>query len=283
MSNNSEFLKKYKRCLYEYVNAAGSYDVSEEGEEEMGGAPMDGGPAMGGEQGPNDDMGGMGGGPTMGGSDPTMGGGDPAMDGEDPNDGMEGMGGDPSMSGGQGPEGFNPQGGDPNDGMEGMGSDPAMSSNPAMGGETMQSDDEVIDVDDLTKSQEQAEKKIDKMNDKFEKLMGAVEALIAQNKKMERREAEAKAEFQAELEKRIPTPQQRMTMRSTKSLPYSMSPNEYMNNYAPENYSDADDNNGADDAQYQITKDDIDRFTDYNSIARDLDIEHQGLHDILGF
>lgn len=268
MSNNSEFLKKYKRCLYEYVNAAGSYDVSEEGEEEMGGAPMDGDPTMSGEN-PNAGMEGMGGDPAMS--------GDPAMGGEDPNTGMEGMGGDPAMSGGQGPEGFDPQGGDPNAGMEGMGGDPAMS------GETMQSDDEVIDVDDLTKSQEQAEKKIDKMNDKFEKLMGAVETLIAQNKEMERREAEAKAEFQAELDKRIPTPKQRMTMRSTKSSPYSMSPNEYMNNYAPENYSDADDNNGADDAQYQITKDDIDRFTDYNSIARDLDIEHQGLRDILGF
>ena len=195
------------------------------------------------------------------------------------------MGGeDPAMGGEQGPEGFDPQGGDPNAGMEGMGGDPAMNGDPGMmGGETMQNDDEVIDVDDLTKSQEQAEKKIDKMNDKFEKLMGAVEALIAQNKEMERREAEAKAEFQAELEKRIPTPQQRMSMRSTKSSPYSMSPNEYMNNYAPENYSDADDNNGADDAQYQITKDDIDRFTDYNSIAKDLDIEHQGLRDILGF
>ena len=249
MSNNSEFLKKYKRCLYEYVNAAGSYDVSEEGEEEMG----------------ND--------PSMGGGDPSMGGGDPSMGG-----------GDPSMGGGQSPEGFNPQGGDPNAGMEGMGGDTGMGGDPGMAdGETMQSDDEVIDVDDLTKSQEQAEKKIDKMNDKFEKLMGAVETLIAQNKEMERREAEAKAEFQAELDKRIPTPQQRMTMRSTKSSPYSMSPNEYMNNYAPENYSDADDNNGADDAQYQITKDDIDRFTDYNSIAKDLDIEHQGLRDILGF
>ena len=246
MSNNSEFLKKYKRCLYEYVNAAGSYDVSEEGEEEMGGAPMDGDPSMG---------------------------GDSSMGGGDPNDGMEGMGGDSSMGGDPSMGGE-----DPNAGMEGMGGDPSMG-----GGETMQSDDEVIDVDDLTKSQEQAEKKIDKMNDKFEKLMGAVETLIAQNKEMERREAEAKAEFQAELDKRIPTPQQRMTMRSTKSSPYSMSPNEYMNNYAPENYSDADDNNGADDAQYQITKDDIDRFTDYNSIAKDLDIEHQGLRDILGF
>ena len=257
MSNNSEFLKKYKRCLYEYVNAAGSYDVSEEGEEEMGNDP-----AMGG------------GDPSMGGGDPSMGGGDPAMDGGDPSMG----GGDPSMGGGQSPKGFAPQGGDPNAGMEGMGGYTGMAD-----GETMQSDDEVIDVDDLTKSQEHAEKKIDKMNDKFEKLMGAVETLIAQNKEIERREAEAKAELQAELEKRIPTPKQRMTMRSTKSLPYSMSPNEYMNNYAPENYSDADDNNGADDAQYQITKDDIDRFTDYNSIARDLDIEHQGLRDILGF
>ena len=285
MSNNSEFLKKYKRCLYEYVNAAGSYDVSEEGEEEMGNDPAMGGedPSMGGGDpsmgGGDPAMGGsdpsMGGGdPAMGGGDPAMGGGDPAMGGGDPSMG----GGDPSMGGGQSPEGFNPQGGDPNAGMEGMGGDPGMD-----GGETMQSDDEVIDVDDLTKSQEQAEKKIDKMNDKFEKLMGAVETLIAQNKEMERREAEAKAEFQAELDKRIPTPKQRMTMRSTKSSPYSMSPNEYMNNYAPENYSDADDNNGADDAQYQITKDDIDRFTDYNSIARDLDIEHQGLRDILGF
>lgn len=248
MSKNSDILKKYKRCLYEYVNAAGSFDVSEEGEEEMGAQD-----------------------PMAGGQDPMMGGGDPAMGGAEGNNGAEG---------------FNPEGGDPNGGLEGMGGQDPMAGgqDPMMGGgDQMQSDDEVIDVDDLTKSQEKAEKKIDKMNDKFEKLMGAVEALIAQNKELERREAEAKADFKAELEKRMPTPQQRMTMRSTKSSPYSMTPNEYMNNYAPENYSDEDDNNGADDMQYQITKDDIDRFTDYNSIAKDLDIEHQGLHDILGF
>jgi hypothetical protein len=81
----------------------------------------------------------------------------------------------------------------------------------------------------------------------------------------------------------MPTPQQRMTMRSTKSAPYNMTPNEYMNNYAPDNYSAEDDNNGADDMQYKITKGDIDNFTDYNSIIRDLDVEHQGLKDILGY
>ena len=111
----------------------------------------------------------------------------------------------------------------------------------------------------------------------------AVNMLIKQNSEREAKEREAQMQMKAELEKRIPTPQQRMSMRSTKSSPYSMTPNEYMNNYAPDNYSDADDNNGADDMQYKITKDDIDRFTDYNSIMKDLDVEHQGLKDILGF
>jgi hypothetical protein len=187
------------------------------------------------------------------------------------------MGGD-----GQGVDGFNPEGGDQNGGLEGMGGDAPIGDDASMNGD-LQPEDEIIDVDDLTKSQEQAERKIDKMNDKFEKLMGAVETLIAQNKEMERREMQAKSDLKAEMEKRMPTPQQRMSMRSTKSSPYSMSPNEYMNNYAPENYSAEDDNNGADDVQYQITKGDIDSFTDYNSIARELDIEHQGLKDILGF
>ena len=276
--SNKDFLKKYKRCLYEYTNAAGAFDLTEEGDEmdaQQGGAP-DGGMPMGGDHNA------MGGDPNAMGGDPSMM-GDPNAMGGDP-----GMMGDPAMGGAEnGVEGFNPEGGDPN----AMGGDPGMMGGPnAMGGEMMQPDDEVIDVDDLTQSQEKAEEKIDAMNSKFEKLMGAVETLIKQNAQREkeaaeaeRRSAEQQARLEAELEKRIPTPQQRMTMRSTKSAPYAMTPNEYMNNYAPDNYSDADDNNGADDMQYQITKDDIDRFTDYNSIAKELDIAHQGLNDILNF
>lgn len=277
MSNNRDFLKKYKRLVLEYTNAAGAFDISEDGEEEMGNGPsVNGDPSMGAEQP-------MGGDPTMGtdmeiGGGPTMG-DDPTMDADPVTNADPSMGGVPT-DGGQGADGFNPQGGDPNGGIDGMGGDVEMGTDSM---DTMQSDDEVIDVDDLTKSQEEAERKIDKMNDKFEKLMGAVEVLIKQNKEREEQERMEVAQMKAELEKRIPTPQQRMTMRSTKSAPYSMTPNEYMNNYAPENYSPDDDNNGADDMQYQITKDDIDRFTDYNSIAKDLDIEHQGLKDILGF
>ena len=266
----NRILEKYKRCLYEYTNAAGSFDISEEGDEmnmpqgeqpgaEMGGMPgAEGSPEMGG-------MSGAEGGEMMGA------------------EASPEMGGMPGAEGGAGVEGFNPEGGDAP--MQGMGADPN-----AMGGETMQPEDEVIDVDDLTKAQESAEEKIDAMNSKFEKLMGAVEVLVKQNAQREkeaaeaeRRAAEQQANLEAELEKRIPTPQQRMTMRSTKSAPYAMTPNEYMNNYAPDNYSDEDDNNGADDMQYQITKDDIDRFTDYASIAKELNVNHQGLHDILGF
>lgn len=274
--NNNKFLNKYRRCLYEYTSAEGAFSL-EEDEMDMpqdGGAP---GGDMGMDPGAGGDMGAM-----------------PGPEGDAPEGGEMGM--DPGMGaeGGAGVEGFNPEGQEgPMDGMGGEGMDPSM--DPGMGGEmpagdTMQPNDEVIDVDDLTKSQETAEKKIDAMNAKFEKLMGAVEILVKQNAQREKEAAEAEkrateqqAKLEAELEKRIPTPQQRMTMRSTKSAPYAMTPNEYMNNYAPENYSDEDDNNGADDMQYQITKDDIDRFTDYASIAKELDIDHQNLHDILGF
>ena len=270
----------------EYTNPAGAYDVKEEGEDmnmdpnAMGG--MD--PSMGGD--PNAmggmDAGAMGGDPNaMGGMDPSMG-GDPNATGGDPN----AMGGDPNAMGG--PEGFSPQGVDPNAGLDGMGGDPnATGGDPnAMGGDPNaqgESEDEVVEIDDLIKSQEAAEKKIDKMSDKFEKLMGAVDALIKMNAERDKKEQEYQDRLRVEIDKRIPTPQQKLSMRSTKSAPYSMTPNEYMNNYAPDNYSDEDDNNGANDAQYKITKDDIDRFTDYNSAIRDLDVEHQSLKDILGY
>ena len=265
--DNKKYLQKFRRCILEYTNAAGSFDISEDGDEEMTQQTPD-------EQGMGADMGGemsadMGGemGSDMGGEMNTD------MGGE--------MGSD--MGNGEGVEGFNPEGEEQMGGSEGA-------SIEGMGGDetsNMGEEDEVIDVDDLTKSQETAEKKIDKMNAKFDKLMGAIESLVKQNSKIEKATADAisatEKRMTDELDKRVPTPQQRMSMRSTKSSPYSMTPNDYMNNYAPENYSDADDNNGVDDVQYKITKDDIDRFTDYSSISKELDIENQNLHNILGF
>ena len=281
--DKKEYIKKFKRCILEYTSPAGAFDVSEEGEDDMmqGGDPSMGGgdPSMGGDPGMGGDMG-----------------GDPNAMGGDPN----AMGGDPNAAGGEAtpPEGFQPQGveqGAPMDGMGGdpnaqggmdpaMGGDPNAMGDPSMGGDpnAMGGDDEVIDVDDLTDSQEETEKKVDALSGKFERLMSSLDNLEKRISDIDTHTNEYLGKLESEFEKRNPTPLQRMSMRSTKSAPYGMTPNEYMNNYAPENYSDADDNNGADDPQYKITKGDIDRFTDYNSIAKEFDGK-LGLHDILGY
>ena len=293
----NEVKRKFKRCILEYTNPAGAYSVSEEGEDDMMGGAPGGDPSMGGadpmgggdpSMGGGDPMGGGApGGDPMGGGDPSMGGapgGDPSMGGGDPS-----MGGDPNAAGGEGtpPEGFQPQGVEQGAPMDGMGGgDPnAAGGDPSMGGEdpnAMGGDDEVIDVDDLTDSQEETEKKVDALSGKFEKLMSSLDSLEKRISDIDSHTNEYLGKLESEFDKRNPTPMQRLTMRSTKSAPYAMTPNEYMNNYAPDNYSDADDNNGADDPQYKITKGDIDDFTDYNSVAKEFGGKY-GLHDILGY
>ena len=210
----------------------------------------------------------------MGGADQNMGG--------DPN----AMGGaDPSMGGAQSPEGFAPQGVDQGMAMDGMGGDPnAMGGDPNMGGgETPGPDDDVIEIDDLTDAQEDTEHKVDALTSKFERLMSSIDSIEKRINDIDAHTNQYLGSLKGEMEKRNPTPMQRLTMRSTKSSPYSMTPNEYMNNYAPENYSDESDNNGADDPQYKITKGDIDDFVDYNSIAKDIANNKLGLKDILGY
>lgn len=244
------------------------------GPDAMGGDPsaMGGGPdAMGGGQSA------MGGGPdAMGGSDPSAMGGDPSAMGADPN----AMGGEA-----QPPEGFQPQGVDQNGGLDGMGSDPsAMGGGPnAMGGEVPGPNDNVIEIDDLTDSQEETEKKIDDLSSKFSLLMKSIDGIEQRINDIDAHTNQYIGSLKGEMERRNPTPMQRLTMRSTKSAPYDMTPNEYMNNYAPDNYSDEPDNNGADDPQYKITKGDVDDFVDYNSIAKDIANNKVGLKDIFGY
>jgi len=291
-----DYKKKFRRCILEYTSLDnGLYEV---GDEDPNAAPagVPGG-NMGGDPGMGSPDAGMGGDPNMGG-DPGMG-GDPNIGG-DPN-----MGGDPGMGGaapggdGQGPEGFQPQNVDPNAGLDGMGSDPNAENGgenpgpepgpdaapqgpddemPEEGGE----EEEVIDVDELTDTQEETEKKVEALSKKFEKVMNSLDSIEKRISDIDAHTNQYLGSLKTEFEKRNPTPMQRMTMRSAKSAPYGMTPNEYMNNYAPDNYSSESDNNGADDPQYKITKDDIDNFTDYSSIAKEFDGK-MGLHDILGY
>ena len=263
MNTINEVREKFKKCLLEYT---GIYDTLDENDPNaMGDDPMGGDPnAMGG--------------------DPSMGGGDPnATDNGDV----------------QSPEGFAPQGVNQDAGLDGMGGgDPnAMGGDPSMGGGDSNMiggeqgtengevgpDDDVVEIDDLTDSQEKTEKKVDALASKFEKLMSSLDGIEKRINDIDAHTNQYLGSIKGEIEKRNPTPMQRLTMRSTKSAPYGMTPNEYMNNYAPENYSDASDNNGADDQQYKITKGDIDDFTDYQSIANDIRNNKLGLNDILDF
>ena len=283
---NINEIKNNFRHLVEYVSPRDGVDEVGEDPNAMGGAD----PSMGGD--PNA-MGGadpnMGGGPNaMGGADPSMGGDPNAMGGADPSMGGDpnAMGGaDPSMGGAQSPEGFAPQGVDQGMAMDGMGGDPnAMGGDPNMGGgETPGPDDDVIEIDDLTDAQEDTEHKVDALTSKFERLMSSIDSIEQRINDIDAHTNQYLGSLKGEMEKRNPTPMQRLTMRSTKSSPYSITPNEYMNNYAPENYSDESDNNGADDPQYKITKGDIDDFVDYNSIAKDIANNKLGLKDILGY
>lgn len=286
--------KKKFMHLVEYTTFNGDVSEVENDPNAMGGDPnamggdpgMGGDPnAMGGDPGMGGDPNAMGGDPGMGG-DPNMLGGDPNAMGGDPN-AMGGdpnaMGGDPGMGGGGAPQGFQPQGVDQNGGMDGMGSDPNGGVEQGDNGEQIGPDDEVIDVDDLTDSQKETEKKVDALSSKFEKLMNSLDGIEKRINDIDSHTNQYIGTLKGEMDKRNPTPMQRLTMRSTKSAPYSMTPNEYMNNYAPENYSDESDNNGADDPQYKITKGDVDDFIDYNSIAKEIANNKIGLKDIFGY
>lgn len=254
--------------LYEYTSVASTLNEEGDDDEMMnpngGGNQMPGGPdAMGGpEQG-----GGMmpqGGPDAMGG--PNMGG---------PENGPDAMGGGmdasaPDMgSGGEAPEGFSPEG----DGSQ-LGATPETDPNAQE-----DSDEEVIDVDELVDSQEDTERKIDRLSHKFEKvinMMDKFEELIDNNnRKME--------ELKADMEKRNPTPEEKMTMRSVQSKPFSTTPEEYWRTEAPANYSIEDDKNGEEMPEYKITKADIDNINDWQSISNSMrDYDFMNVRDLLG-
>lgn len=265
--NNKVLRENYEnfRRLVEY-STLGSNVMAEAGEENQNDPMNDANPSMGGN-GMADPM--AGGDPSMGDGMNAGMGGDPSMMGGAPS-GPDAMGGDPSMDGGeaQPPQGFNPQGGE----QEQLGATPETDPN--------QEEEEVIDVDDLTNSQEETEKKIDALSDKFERLIGMLDGFEKQidssNERMET--------LRAEIEKRNPTPVEKMSIRAKNSYPFNITPDEYWKDKeATSNYSPEDDNNGADDPIYQITKDDIDNISDWNSIYKSLDDKHDSLRDLFGY
>ena len=247
--------------------------------------------------------------------DPNAMGGDPNAMGGNPNGGMPPMGADPNMMGGDPNGGMAPMddpnamGGDPNGGMppmddpNAMGGDPnAMDADPnggmppmddpnMMGGEdiedidmeTEQPGDEVVDVDELTQSQEATEFKVDNVDDKLNKVLKIIskfnDAIEANDQKIE----DLKKEFQ----KRNPTAEETLNLRSLASYPFSERPDEYWKKQQQEhpNYnviSDNDVSTADEQKEFEIRKGDIDNFNE-REVMKSLGESHIKLSDFLQF
>ena len=270
-------LKEAKRFNYimEYISGNDNIEEADGNGDGLDDATGMADPAAGGAMPGADPMGGAGG--AMPGADP-MGGAGGAMPGADPMAGGAAgaaPGADPSAAAG-GVPGFDPQpvgkDEDPNATAE-ESFDEATPDNPE--GE----EEEVIDVDELVDGEKRNEDAISQLTDKFERFLEKFSEFQG--------ELKANAEFmqnlESEFEKRNPTSVEKLTMRSLQSKPFQETPEEYMENDAPENYSPADDQNGVGEPRYTITRDDVRNATDYSSIAKTLrDNENSTLKTLLG-
>ena len=286
MKNNTDLIKQYKleeavkriQKINEYTFYDSTMVEDDQDPNAMGADPNGGMPPMGGD-------------PNAMGADPNMMGGDPnggmaPMDdpnamGADPNGGMPPMD-DPNAMGGD----PNAMGADPNGGM------PPMDDPNAMGGEediedidmeTEQPGDEVVDVDELTQSQEATEFKVDNVDDKLNKVLKIIskfnDAIEANDQKIE----DLKKEFQ----KRNPTAEETLNLRSLASYPFSERPDEYWKKQQQDhpNYnviSDNDVSTADEQKEFEIRKGDIDNFNE-REVMKSLGESHIKLSDFLQF
>ena len=276
--NLSEAVKRFQQ-INEY-NFYESSVLAEDGDEDQqqndGQMPpmdngMDGQPAPDAPQG--DNMG-------MNNQEPPM---DNGM-GADPNGmGNEGQSpvGDNSAMGGEMPPIDNGMGADPN-GMEEM---PPMEGGDEMDVEveTDGEGDTVIDVDDLTQSQEASEIKLDGVDDKMTELLKVLttfgKALNANDQKID--------DLRKEIEDRIPSQQEKLNIRSQASYPYSETPKKYWEDktLSDPRYGIVHDNDvsPADELKkYEITQNDVKNINP-REVADSFDLKNITLDKFLNF
>ena len=192
--------------------------------------------------------------------------------------------GDDSMGGEQMPDmnGEQPMGGDMQD-PNMMGDDPN-----AMGGmDTMQPDDEVVDITELTDAQEATQEELESFDSKFTKAIKAIEKIEAMINTNNKNIADKISEIEDEMKRRNPTPMEKLSNRAANSYPFNVSPKEYWDEKEKNsNYSADDDNNGKDQEQYTITVGDINNANDWKTISDSLDddlLYNQTLNNILKY
>ena len=215
--------------------------------------------------------------------DPQMGGNgqeQPMPMGIGANDGHQGMGGD-DMQGGADAEDNVPQVAPPN--TDAMGDEPPMVGGLGDDADTESSNEDEIDVTELTDAQEKLNKKINSVGKdvnrtdiSIDKLMNAInnisDIIDSNNAKID--------DLKREIEKRNPTPLEKMDLRSVdSSQPYNLRPNDFWKNklQSTDNYTEYDENDPYSNKkkEYVITTDDISDTnpSDIQSTFDDLDAD----------
>lgn len=275
MSKKEDLVKKYKLeeavKKFQKINEYTFYsptmveDDQDQGDNEM--QPMDA--PQGGD--PNAMGGGMPQGEPQGGQMPPQ--GDMNQDQE-----QMGMGQEPPMGNGGEMNMDVPQGGEELPPMDGDGED---IEDVEM--DTEQPGDEVVDVDDLTQSQETTEFKVDDLDSKLDKVLKVIskfnDAIEANDQKIE--------DLKQEFAKRNPTAEETLNLRSMSSYPFSERPDEYWKKQQEThpNYNVISDNDvptSEEQKEFEIRRGDIDNFNE-RDIMKSLGENHIKLSDFLEF
>ena len=184
------------------------------------------------------------------------------------------------MSQGGGVPGLNPQ--EPMNNDDSVGETFPMDDE-GMPTEPMQPDDEVIDIDELTNSQEETEEKVDKANHSLAKVSKKLENVISKLTDMLDANTANMEELKRELERRNPTPLEKLNMRSVNdSHPFNVKPTEYWKDKeANSNYRVGENDEPK---TYTITQSDVDKINDFSTISKELSQAsvNQNLANIFG-
>ena len=146
----------------------------------------------------------------------------------------------------------------------------------------MQPGDEVIDVDDLTQSQQAAEIKIDDVDEKLTTLLNVVNKFSAAIEQNDQKIMDLKAE----IEKRNPTEEEKLNLRSQAVYPYNVQPKSFWDEKMKNsNYNVSFDNeiptSEEDKDKFTFTKKDLKGINDAE-IAKSLE-DYNQLSDFINF
>lgn len=113
-----------------------------------------------------------------------------------------------------------------NDGGENQGGD-------MPGGEPMQDGDEVIDVDQLTNTQQETDLKVDTVSAKVDQILSTMNGFVKAFEDNDNKVAELADEIntlQSEFQRRNPTPEEKLNLRSQAGYPFNQTPRGYWDN-----------------------------------------------------